>query len=589
MTSLRIGLMIAFLGDDAIECDPAERESHLRDKVPDLLLHDERVVLAFKDRGGKGRDSSSFTTKRFLIKDKKGLGKKTEYKSIPYGAIRGYAVETAGSLDSDVELTMYVAGVGKIKIDFVAGKVDIFKIKRFLNEMVLVGDRAGKDAGEVIATTSVPESEGKTNIFDLLGNNASQIDSKTVEATLKSDPMILLPDETVELAFKCGRDSFLLTSKRILKIDVQGISGKRVEYFTILWPTIKGFSIETAGNILDRDAELTLFTNLPDNPSITEGLPRKSRTRIGIDFRKGEADIFAVQKYFSNKLLGTDTVDPSGSAVSMEGQEDTGSGNPFSWIGDDSRMIDAEVVDAQYHVNPPILQNCEKVEMAFKGRRDMMLFTSKRLIFVDIQGFMGLGKKVEYTSLPWDTVKAFGVKSAGSFLDKDSELMIWPDFDDAFYPPKVNQDDAPPPPIPRKTYIEIDFQKDKVDLMAIHRFLSERCLRVEGGQIDDDGYYVPNKRPFDMPVSPDIMAPTNPGALDSVLGWLGDDAHAIDPAELDVQLHGDARILQVDEKVVLAYKAGRDTLALTNKRIFVIDVQGFTGKRIAYVSYPYTR
>lgn len=53
---------------------------------------------------------------------------------------------------------------------------------------------------------------------------------------------ILMTDEKVEMAFKCGRDSFIMTNKRILKIDVQGVTGKKVEYMTILWPAIKGFS-----------------------------------------------------------------------------------------------------------------------------------------------------------------------------------------------------------------------------------------------------------------------------------------------------------------------------------------------------------
>eukprot|EP00590_Aulacoseira_subarctica_P012273 CAMPEP_0172418848 /NCGR_PEP_ID=MMETSP1064-20121228/5295_1 /TAXON_ID=202472 /ORGANISM="Aulacoseira subarctica , Strain CCAP 1002/5" /LENGTH=606 /DNA_ID=CAMNT_0013157975 /DNA_START=12 /DNA_END=1829 /DNA_ORIENTATION=+ len=581
--------MSAFLSDYAIECDHAEREASLREKEPHLLLFDEHVVLAYKDGGGKGRDSSSFTNKRILIKDKMGLtGKKTEYKSIPYSAIRAYAVETAGSfMDSDAELKIYAFGVGKIKMDFVAKQVDIFKLYRFLNDMVLVGNRAGKHAPDgAIATYSASTSSDKTSFFDLIGDNASQIDAKSMEAALKSNPMVLLLDESVELAFKCGRDSFLLTSKRILKIDVQGISGKSVEYFTILWPSIKAFAIETAGNFFDRDSELTLFTDVPDSICCAPGSPQRGLTRIKIDFRKGQADMFAIQRFFADKILGVDTVDPSIHAVSMENVKDDGSGSFLSWLGDDSRMIDAKAMSRKYHTDPPILQHCEEVEMAFKGRRDMALFTSKRLIFVDLKGFKG--KKVEYTSVPWTTVTAFGVTTAGSFTDKDSEMMIWTHFDDVYYPPKENQESPPPPPIPRRSFIEIDVQKDKVDLMAIHRYLSERCLRVEGCHKDKDGYYVPNIRPYDMPVSSDITAPTRPGALDLVLGWLGNDAHAIDPIEVHSQLHGDTHMLQHDEKVVLAYKNGRDMLVFTNKRVFIIDTKGHSGKKICFVSVPYT-
>jgi len=127
-----------------------------------------------------------------------------------------------------------------------------------------------------------------TGFLDLMGSNFAQVDKNEVESRLKSGK-ILVEDEKVEMAFKCGRDSFILTSHRVLRIDVQGVTGKKVEYLSILWPAIKGYSIETTGNILDRDSELCLFFNLPDSPSSAEGFPRNSRTRLAIDFRAGQA------------------------------------------------------------------------------------------------------------------------------------------------------------------------------------------------------------------------------------------------------------------------------------------------------------
>ena len=35
----------------------------------------------------------------------------------------------------------------------------------------------------------------------------------------------LVPNEKVKLAYKCGRDSVICTSKRMLYVDCQGISG----------------------------------------------------------------------------------------------------------------------------------------------------------------------------------------------------------------------------------------------------------------------------------------------------------------------------------------------------------------------------
>ena len=43
------------------------------------------------------------------------------------------------------------------------------------------------------------------------------------------------------------------------------------------------------------------------------------------------------------------------------------------------------------------------------------------------------------------------------------------------------------------------------------------------------------------------------------------------------------------EEVVLAFETIRDQVVFTNKRIFVVNVQGITGKKRAYISYPYSK
>ncbi|MDU2584126.1 MAG: PH domain-containing protein [Anaerococcus prevotii] len=44
-----------------------------------------------------------------------------------------------------------------------------------------------------------------------------------------------------------------------------------------------------------------------------------------------------------------------------------------------------------------------------------------------------------------------------------------------------------------------------------------------------------------------------------------------------------------DEDVIQAFETIRDQVVFTTKRIFVINVQGITGKKIAYISYPYSK
>jgi hypothetical protein len=69
-----MGLM-DYLGDNAAQIDPMEYENELREQDPRLLRHDEDIVFAFAGRGGKGRDHYMLTTKRVLIRDKKGKAK----------------------------------------------------------------------------------------------------------------------------------------------------------------------------------------------------------------------------------------------------------------------------------------------------------------------------------------------------------------------------------------------------------------------------------------------------------------------------------------------------------------------------------
>jgi hypothetical protein len=69
-----------------------------------------------------------------------------------------------------------------------------------------------------------------------------------------------------------------------------------------------------------------------------------------------------------------------------------------------------------------LLGQNEKVIQAYQWIRDLMIFTDYRLILVDIQG--ATGKKVDYHSIPYRSIRHFAVESAGHF-DLDAELKIW--------------------------------------------------------------------------------------------------------------------------------------------------------------------
>ena len=48
-------------------------------------------------------------------------------------------------------------------------------------------------------------------------------------------------------------------------------------------------------------------------------------------------------------------------------------------------------------------------------------------------------------------------------------------------------------------------------------------------------------------------------------------------------------LLTQNEEIVSAFQTVRDQVIFTNKRIFVVNVQGITGKKTSYYSYPYSK
>jgi hypothetical protein len=76
---------------------------------------------------------------------------------------------------------------------------------------------------------------------------------------------ILLPDEPVQVAFKVVRDLFVFTDRRLILVDRQGFTGRKVEYLVIPYRAITSYSIENAGTF-DMDSELRLWISGRHDP-----------------------------------------------------------------------------------------------------------------------------------------------------------------------------------------------------------------------------------------------------------------------------------------------------------------------------------
>ena len=87
--------------------------------------------------------------------------------------------------------------------------------------------------------------------------NLKQISNDSVRGEVQG---LLVNGEEVIYAFQTIRDQLVFTNKRIISIDVQGLTGKRKSFSTMPYSKIQYFSVQTPGFMeLVPDSELFLM------------------------------------------------------------------------------------------------------------------------------------------------------------------------------------------------------------------------------------------------------------------------------------------------------------------------------------------
>jgi len=84
--------------------------------------------------------------------------------------------------------------------------------------------------------------------------------------------------------------------------------------------------------------------------------------------------------------------------------------------------LSQEPIDRMPQDIHPLLVQGEQPYVYYRGMRDYIVFTNKRIIAVNVQGITG--KKKDFTSLPFSKVVSFSVETSGTF-DMDAELDLW--------------------------------------------------------------------------------------------------------------------------------------------------------------------
>ncbi len=116
--------------------------------------------------------------------------------------------------------------------------------------------------------------------------NASEVPAAELQTEFAR---LLMKDECILCGYRLVRDVFMFTGRRLLLVDKQGLTGKKLEYLSVPYKSITKFSIETAGTF-DLDAELKIWVAGSPDP-------------VSQKFSKG-VDVYKVQTLLAKAVCG---------------------------------------------------------------------------------------------------------------------------------------------------------------------------------------------------------------------------------------------------------------------------------------------
>lgn len=385
-------------------------------------------------------------------------------------------------------------------------------------------------------------------------------------------------------------------------VDKQGLISKSYAFISILWRNVKAFSVET-GSTFDKDAEFRLFTNLPASSEFKQEM-------------KKNVNILEIQTFLTDMICGTKNlpmITDSMPPPAVKEKKKEGFWNKLT--GNVGMLMNQVEADEYFHSEKcNLLQPDEKVELAYKAKKDFFVFTTKRFIQIDHKsGFLGMNAKDEYISYPYSSILGWSVQSASGWFDKDSEMYIWTNM-----PLDVNGDEekeglnpvdayglsreelikaeakaavsnAGKPAkyksfmiAPGKSYLEFDFKKDQIDLILLNNLLSQKVL---GARNDSGMLEIPEGTGERLSFVEEAgKNEDSKSSWDAMISLASGDARPVDKNEVQQSL---GKWLCPGENVELAFKCGRDLSLFTNLRYLRVDVQGMSGKKIEYKSITY--
>ena len=95
-------------------------------------------------------------------------------------------------------------------------------------------------------------------MIDFTNKTIFKLKKTNPESIMNDISPLLVSGENIIGVYSSIRDYVAFTDKRIISVNVQGITGKKKDFSTLPYSKIQFFSVETAGNF-DLDSELEMY------------------------------------------------------------------------------------------------------------------------------------------------------------------------------------------------------------------------------------------------------------------------------------------------------------------------------------------
>lgn len=256
----------------------------------------------------------------------------------------------------------------------------------------------------------------------------------------------------------------------------------------------------------------------------------------------------------SIRVTETDSTEEKSTEIeNTENDADPRSGgnrNFMDWFR--GRMLRLDLETERRHMAGFVLADTETLELAFKAWLVSVYFTSERILFKRTQ-LISMGGHSAWTSLPYGVIKAWSMRSSGTFLLHDTALRVWT---------SINSYDA--------SILNMTFRnKTKDDESMIFDVNQQLTQKLLGRNISSDRFDQFGKK----------WSWAN-------LWWFGRSME-YNHSLLEGELRNKVPLLGDGEEVSTSFQLGRDFEVFTEDRIIYINTQWWTGKVVEYRSLPW--